>query len=248
MKILLSPAKKLNFEPVDHATPSSAPIFGDKTAKIVAKLKKLKAKDISKLMHLSPDLSNLNFDRFQKLGEDGNKVTNAAFAFNGEVYSGLMARSFSTEQLHYANNTLRILSGLYGILKPSDSIEPYRLEMGTKLKIGRPNNLYEFWGDDIINFLNNEESEVIVNLASVEYNKAAKLSKFKGTVLTINFKEFKNGDYKTIMVFAKKARGTMARWLITEKVSDISAIKNFNEDGYLFNESLSKENDWVFTR
>lgn len=248
MKILLSPAKKLDFDSSYPNFDSTTPIFEEKTATLATKLKKLKPKDISKLMHLSPELSNLNFERFQKLGDKTNEKINAIFAFNGEVYSGLSARDFSQQDLRYANKNLRILSGLYGILKPSDLIEQYRLEMGTKLKVGRPNNLYEFWAEDIINLLNSEESEYIINLASLEYTKAAKLSKFQGKVLTINFKEFKNGDYKTIMVFAKKARGMMARWLIKNQVSEINSIKNFTEGGYLLNESLSKENEWVFTR
>lgn len=248
MKILLSPAKKLDFNKSPEVSGNAEGFFPNKTERLQKHLKKQSAKKIGALMKLSPQLSDLNFQRFQMMGDAKNEKSLAGFAFNGEVYSGLDIESFSKKDLEVAEDKLRILSGLYGVLKPSSVIEPYRLEMGTKLAVGAKKNLYEFWGDDIIKFLHEEEQELIVNLASNEYNKAAKLKDFKGRVVTPNFKEFKNGDYKTIMVFAKKARGTMARWIIQNDVNEAEEIKNFTEDGYVFNEELSSENDWIFTR
>ncbi len=248
MKILLSPAKKLDFSKSPETSNAEKPFFQSKTDGLLNVLRKKSAKQIGELMKLSPQLADLNYQRFQVMGEESNEKSLAGFAFNGEVYTGLDIQSFSKEDLNKAEDKLRILSGLYGILKPSTVVEPYRLEMGTKLVVGKNKNLYEYWGDEILNFIQAEEKDLIVNLASNEYNKAAKLKQFKGRVVTPNFKEFKNGDYKTIMVFAKKARGTMAKWIIQNDIEDAESIKNFTEDGYVFNEGLSSENDWVFTR
>ncbi len=248
MKILLSPAKKLDFSKSPIIQNEQGSVFEKKTIKLQKALKKFPVQKIGTLMKLSPQLSQLNFDRFQRMGEPTNEKSLSGYAFNGEAYSGLDITSFSERDLEEAESKLRILSGLYGVLKPSSVIEPYRLEMGTKLVLDNNKNLYEFWGDDILNFLKKEEQELIINLASNEYNKAAKLKQFNGVVITPNFKEFKNGDYKTIMVFAKKARGKMARWIIQNRVKKAEEIKNFTEDGYIFNEELSFGNDWIFTR
>lgn len=248
MKILLSPAKKLDFTKVDDLSKGLAPIFPKETEKLIQNLKKKKAKDIGDLMKLSPQLSQLNYERFQNFGSPDNDKTLAMFGFNGEVYTGLDAVSFTSEDLIEAESKIRILSGLYGVLKPNTIIEPYRLEMGTSLKIGDSKSLYEFWGEKIFESLVAEEKDLIVNLASNEYNKAAKLKNFKGTVVTPNFKEFKEGKYKTIMVYAKKARGLMARWIVQNRVEKAEEIKNFTLDGYVYNNELSKGNDWIFTR
>lgn len=248
MIILISPAKKLDFSPIDSTLTNTEPIFLTQTEKLVKKLKKLKSSDISKLMKLSPALSNLNFERNQKFDHTDNEYKQAVFSFNGEVYSGLDAKTMSSESLNYANQKLRILSGLYGILKPSDLIQPYRLEMGTKLKVGRANNLYEFWGETILKELNSTSSSIIVNLASNEYIKAAKLLSFNGKVITPTFKDFKNGEYKTIMMYAKKARGSMSRWIIDNKIENIEDLKGFNIDNYFYSTELSEGNNWVFTR
>lgn len=248
MKILLSPAKKLDFSKTSKIKEGGPIEFFKKTKKLQRNLKKLSAKKIGALMKLSPQLSELNYTRFQEMGTEESQEAFAATAFNGEVYTGLDFESFSEKDVEVAQEKLRILSGLYGVLKPNTIIEPYRLEMGTRLVQGKLKNLYEFWGEDILNFLESEEKDLIINLASNEYNKAAKLKQFKGRVIVPNFKEFKNGDYKTIMVFAKKARGTMARWIIQNDIQDGEQIKNFTEDGYVFNEELSTENDWIFTR
>lgn len=248
MKILLSPAKKLDFKKQGQNIKNSVPIFSNKTESLIKVLKKKKANAIGKLMKLSPALSELNYERYQNFDTDKSEHQQSIFAFNGEVYTGLDAENLTEKDLEFANENLRILSGLYGILKPGDIIQPYRLEMGTRLKINKHNNLYEFWGDKISNFLNNEEKKLIINLASNEYNKAAKLKNAEARVITPSFKDFKNGDYKTIMVFAKKARGTMAKWIIQNRVVKADALKNFSEDGYIFNEELSSENEWIFTR
>lgn len=248
MLILISPAKKLDFSPINSPLSNSDSMFPEATEKLMGKLKKQKAKDLSKLMKLSPALSELNFERNQKFNNTDNDYKQAIFSFNGEVYTGLNAESLSEETLLKANQQLRILSGLYGILKPSDLIQPYRLEMGTKLKVGRKNNLYEFWGNKIIDELNTIEKETIINLASNEYNKAAKLKEFKGQVITPTFKDFKNGEYKTIMMYAKKARGSMSKWILENSISNLSDLKGFDVDGYFYNTELSDGNNWVFTR
>lgn len=248
MKILLSPAKKLDFSKVPKIDTANECLFPQKTKKLKELLKTFSAKKIGELMKLSPQLSNLNYQRFQSMGIDLNEKSRAGFAFNGEVYSGLDIESFSEEDLDEAERKLRILSGLYGVLKPSTIIEPYRLEMGTKLVVDGSKNLYEFWGNEVLEFLEEEEEEVIINLASNEYNKVAQLKKFGGTVITPIFKEFKNGEYKVIMVYAKRARGMMAQWIIKNKIERYTDVKNFTQEGYLFNNQLSADNEWVFTR
>jgi cytoplasmic iron level regulating protein YaaA (DUF328/UPF0246 family) len=248
MKILLSPAKKLDFNKQGQNIPQSAPFFLKKSEELIKVLKKKKAKQIGEMMKLSEALSALNFERFQDFGNEDNPHKEAVFVFNGEVYAGLDAETLSEQELIFASDSLRILSGLYGILKPGDIVQPYRLEMGTRLKVKKYKNLYEFWGEYIVKFLNNEEKELVVNLASNEYNKAAKLKTLEAKVITPNFKEFKNGQYKTIMVYAKKARGMMARWIIKNEVNNIETLKNFTNGGYAYNEDLSSGNDWIFTR
>jgi len=248
MKIILSPAKKLDFNKHGQHIKNSVPIFIKQTEELLIVLKKKKANEIGELMKLSPALSTLNYDRFQNFDTEKNQYQQSIFVFNGEVYTGLDAETFTAEDMNFASDNLRILSGLYGILKPGDIIQPYRLEMGTRLKFKKNKNLYDFWGDKILNFLNEEEQDLIINLASNEYNKAAKVLDIEATVITPNFKEFKNGDYKTIMVYAKKARGMMARWIIQNKITDARSLKNFTEDGYSYNEDLSSEYSWIFTR
>lgn len=248
MKIILSPAKKLDFSKSKENNLGSKIIFPTKTSELIQKMKSLSISKLGELMKLSPQLTDLNFQRYQLMSDKKNEIAKAAFAFNGEVYTGLNFSSFSNENIKSAQEKLRILSGLYGILKPDTIIEPYRLEMGTKLNIADSKNLYEFWGNDILSFLEGEESEIIVNLASTEYSKAAKLKQFSGSVITPQFKDFKNGEFKVIMMYAKKARGTMARWIIQNDINTSEELKNFMEDRYVFNEQLSSEKDWVFTR
>lgn len=204
-------------------------------------------------MHLSKDLSDLNHDRYQTwepITELNGKSAMAAAAFNGEVYRGLDAPSFTEKELNVAQERIRILSGLYGILKPMDVIYPYRLEMGTKWAVTpAKTNLYKFWGTKIADVLNEETNgEEIINLASNEYFKAVDKKALKSRVITPTFKDFKNGEYKTIMVFAKKARGSMARYIVKNNITSSEDVKNFDVDGYRFDENLSEGDNWVFTR
>lgn len=251
MKLLLSPAKSISLNIPNNSLKYSYPQFGKETATLIKKLKQLSPKKIAELMSVSQDLAELNFERFQNFvlpGEESECLLPAIFAFSGEVYKGFEAESLSEEQLNRAQNQLRILSGLYGILKPLDLIYPYRLEMGTKFPNNKEyKNLYTFWGSKICKTLQKElqESEPIVNLASTEYSKAVEFKKIKNPVVTPLFKEFKNGEYKTIMMYAKHARGAMARYIISENINDIESLKSFSLDGYSFDEISS--NDSVFT-
>lgn len=253
MKVLLSPAKALDMDKKINATSTSAPIFMERSESLVKKLSKFSSKKIGKMMHLSQDLSDLNHERYQTWEPDvtlNGKNAYAIAAFNGEVYRGFDAPSLSEEKLSEAQETVRILSGLYGILKPLDVIYPYRLEMGTKWSVTpKTTSLYKFWGTKIADALNEEnEDGIIVNLASNEYFKAVDKKALKGKVITPTFKEFKNGDYKVIMVFAKRARGLMARYIVDHSVSNPEDLKAFDTDGYRFDENLSSEDNWVFTR
>jgi cytoplasmic iron level regulating protein YaaA (DUF328/UPF0246 family) len=249
---LLSPAKKLNFECSIPDIEYRDPAFWKNTTRLAKALKKLSVKKISSLMSLSFELSSLNHDRYQKFDIEQTKEVSkpAMFVFNGEVYTGLQAQSFDKKDLQFADKHLRILSGLYGLLKPLDFIQPYRLEMGTKLPIGRHKNLYELWGKDLANEINRNMSndDVIINLASNEYFKAAKKQLLKSRIITPTFKDFKNGEYKTVMVYAKKARGQMANYIVKHKIEDPFELKAYDVDKYQFNAELSKADDWVFTR
>lgn len=248
MKILLSPAKKLNFGATDCKI-KTTPLFLDKTEELVHKMKSLSANKIADLMHLSPALANLNYERFQNFKET-EEIKQAILAFDGEVYSGLDANTWSEELMNKAQEQIRILSGLYGILKPLDLIKAYRLEMGTSLPVKRKKNLYEFWKSTVTSAFTKElkKDELVVNLASIEYSKVLDFKQIENKVVEPVFKEFKNGDYKTIMVYAKKARGTMAKYIVANNIADYKGILDFREDGYAYNESLSSEQKPVFTR
>ena len=253
MKVLVSPAKALDMDKEINAPSTSEPIFIDQSAALMKKLARLSSKKIGTMMHLSKDLSDLNHDRFQTWEPEvslNGKNTYAIAAFNGEVYRGFDSPSLSKDKLMEAQDTVRILSGLYGILKPLDVMYPYRLEMGTRWSVTpKITSLYKFWGTKIADSLNEEnEDGIIVNLASAEYFKAVDRKALKGRVITPTFKEFKNGDYKIIMVFAKRARGSMARYIVDHSISNPEDLKEFNTDGYRYDENLSSENDWVFTR
>lgn len=253
MKVLLSPAKALDMHKEINAPLSNAPMFMDQSSALITKLARLSSKKIGTMMHLSKELADLNQERFQSweaISELNGKNTHAIAAFNGEVYRGFDAPSLSTEKMLEANDTVRILSGLYGILKPLDVIYPYRLEMGTKWAITpKTPTLYKFWGSKIAAALNAEVGEgILVNLASTEYFKAVDLKVLKAKVITPTFKEFKNGHYKVIMVFAKRARGSMARYIVDHSIKDAEDLKAFDVDGYRYDENLSTEKEWVFTR
>ncbi|HEY9082303.1 MAG TPA: peroxide stress protein YaaA [Vicingaceae bacterium] len=253
MLVVISPAKKLS---VEGKKPDwfTAPQFIEHSEKLIKKLRKYSPKKLQQLMSISDDLAQLNVERYQQwtINHDTENTKQALFTFTGEVYAGLNATSFKKNELEYAQQHLRILSGLYGVLKPMDAIHAYRLEMGTKLKIGKKSNLYEFWGDTIVNEINNtlkaNNDKVLVNLASNEYFKAVNKKKLATPVITPVFKDFTNGQYKTVMVYAKKARGAMAAFIMKNKIKTIEELTAFDTDGYLFNEEASSSKELVFLR
>jgi hypothetical protein len=254
MKILISPAKSIDTSKVPEFYEYSVPLFLSDTQKLVAKLKKIKAKNLAEMMHISADLAELNESRYRNWQDPvvpTNEVIPCVYAFSGEVYRGLDAATISKEGMIKAQEQLRILSGLYGMLRPMDLMYPYRLEMGTKWQISpKVKNLYHFWGKKIALELNTEmrENEVVVNLASNEYFKAVDTKTLKRKVITPVFKEFKNGEYKMVMMYAKHARGAMARYILQNEISDPDQLKLYNVDGYQFDINQSTENDWVFVR
>ena len=246
MKILLSPAKKINEN--SNSNKGSSPVLLHRTSNIIKKMKSLSKEDIAKLMNLSPKLSLLNYDRFQNI--ENSIKNNAIFLFDGDVYTGLEINSFNNKELKKADETIRILSGLYGILKPMDLISPYRLEMGTKVSIENKKDLYHYWSNSVTQILKDSllKKEIIVNLASNEYSKVVDFSNINNKVITPIFKDMKNGKYKIISFYAKKARGLMAKFIIKNNVVDYKGLTNFNLDGYKFNKELSTELNPVFTR
>ena len=255
MKIVLSPAKNLDYDTDTSQFDSSECAFLNDSQKLIKKLQKLKPAVISELMKISPALGELNHERYQNWALPFDKSLNkqAAFAFNGEAYNGLSASTMTNKQLEIAQKKLRILSGLYGLLKPLDLILPYRLEMGTRFATSpKVTNLYKFWGDKLTDFLNQEMKEsgetTLINLASNEYFKALNTKKLDAEIYTPIFKDNSNGQYKTIMVYAKKARGMMTRFIIENDLNNPEDIKAFDSSGYAFNPQLSKEKEWVFTR
>lgn len=252
MKLVISPAKSLDFKsqlPTDQAT---QPRFLKQSERLNKELKKKSVKALSELMKISKDLSQLNYERNQEWEMPFTKenARPAIYAFNGDVYRGLDAYTIPKTKIDNLQDTVRILSGLYGVLKPLDLIQPYRLEMGTKLSIGKNKNLYEFWKKDITNALNDElkDNELFLNLASVEYFKAIDQNALKVPIINIDFKELKNGEYKTIGIYAKLARGLMTRYIIDKNAKTMDDIKAFDIENYRFHERLSGEHNWVFTR
>ncbi|NNC70482.1 MAG: peroxide stress protein YaaA [Flavobacteriaceae bacterium] len=252
MKILISPAKSLDCEsqiPTDQYT---EPVFLEQSEKLAKVLKKKSARQLTKLMSISDNLGQLNYERNQNwsLPFTPDNARQAIFMFKGEVFRALDIESLPIEKLDQLQEKLRILSGQYGLLKPLDLIQPYRLEMGTRLKVGRKNNLYQFWDTSITEVLNDElkDDEVLVNLASAEYFKAIKPKLLKVPVITCIFKDFKNGQYKTIMTFAKLARGYMTRYILDNDIDTLEGLKAFDREGYAFDSNLSTETELVFTR
>ena len=256
MKIVLSPAKSLDLEAFISPIEPSIPHFVEEADYLAKKMQKNSVKKIAALMHLSSDLAHLNFERYQQWEKPVQKTAmhkEAGFAFSGEVYRGLQLNTFSPELLQKAQERIRILSGLYGVLKPLDLMYPYRLEMGTKWTITpKTKNLYSFWGSKIANYLNEdfgeESNPVLINLASTEYFKSVDLKKLKARVITPVFKEFKNGEYKIVMMFAKHQRGAMARFILENDIHDPEMLKTYVGDGYQFEINQSSENEWVFIR
>jgi uncharacterized protein len=252
MLTLLSPAKKLaDKTPNTHNT---TPLFQEKALQLIHGLKKLNPHEIASLMKLSDKLALLNYDRYQQFAQKPAKEQShpSGYLFQGDVYQGLDFKSLDEKAIAFGQQHLCILSGLYGLLSPLDAIQPYRLEMGTQLSNPLGKNLYDFWRDTITKSLNEKlqshTNRFVVNLASNEYFKAVDIKQLRHPVINIDFKEFKQGAYKTIGIHAKKARGTMARFILEQKVDAYEALMTFDELGYGFNEDLSKEAHLVFTR
>lgn len=253
MKILISPAKSMDYKsalPIDTCT---QPIFTKEAEELNNTLKDLSKKEMSDLMKISDNLTNLNYERVRKfeLPFTSENARPAIFAFSGDVYVGLDVYTLPKNKFNLLQDRLRILSGMYGILRPLDLMQPYRLEMGTRLKVNKTPNLYEYWGDTLTDLLNEEmeANELLVNLASNEYFKSINPQKLKSTLITPVFKDFKNGELKVIAFHAKKARGRMARYLVENNITNLDGIKSFDVDGYAFSQAETTDvNSPVFTR
>jgi len=253
MKIILSPAKSMDFENAKDYTNTSVPHFIKESAYLANKLKKQSVSQLKKLMNVSDAIATLNVERFLdwEFPFKNGQAKTAMHVFTGEAYRGLDALNFTGKELELAQHKLRILSGLYGILRPMDLMLPYRLEMGTRYKVTpTKTNLYKFWGDQITKQLKSEmhKDEVLVNVASKEYFKVIDFKKLDRKVITCHFKELKNNEYKTIMVFAKRARGAMSRFIIENDLEDPEHLKGFDTAGYAFKSDLSTDTDYVFVR
>ena len=253
MKIVISPAKSLDFESALPTKLFSEYGFAKQSLAIDKVLKKKKPKQLMELMDISDKLADLNWQRNQERNVAEITTENARpaiYAFSGDVYIGLDAYSLSEDKINVLQDKLRILSGLYGLLKPLDLMQPYRLEMGTKLPIGKNKNLYEFWKSTLTKELNAQLSkdELFINLASNEYFEVVEVKKLKVPVITPEFKDYKDGKLKMISFFAKKARGMMVRYIIDTNAETIDDLKGFNYEGYAFDANLSKGNKLVFTR
>ena len=253
MKIVLSPAKSLDYESTLPVTINTLPAFMKQAEMLNHKMASKSKKVIGKLMGISDKLAELNYQRYQNFSIPftNSNARPAVYAFAGDVYIGLDVYTLPENKIEIMQNSLRILSGMYGVLNPLDLMQPYRLEMGTQLKINRKKNLYEFWGSTVTDVLNNEleEKELFVNLASQEYFKVVQPSKLKVPVISPIFKDYKNGKLKIISFFAKKARGSMARFLIDENVQTLEELKGFTTGGYGYSEEFTiNENQPVFIR
>lgn len=254
MKIIISPAKSLDFESQLPTQTFTKPAFIKQSKEINSVLKTLKPADLSNLMSISDNLADLNWQRNKarkyKLTTLNEHVRQAVFAFNGDVYTGLNAYTLSEKEIDYLQNNLNILSGLYGLLKPLDAIEAYRLEMGIKLPIADKKDLYDFWKETVTASLNKgyKKGDVLVNLASNEYFGAVDKKSLKSKVITPEFKDYKDGNLKMISFFAKKARGLMVRYMAENNITNVEDMKQFNIEGYGFDANLSTDTKWVFTR
>ena len=254
MLIVLSPAKTLDYS-VDPKSNHTAPQFLSQSSKLIKTLKDKEPKDIASLMGLSDKLATLNFDRYQSwkaVKSVSSDAKPSMLVFKGDVYQGLGAEDFNAKHIKFAQKHLRILSGLYGILRPMDVIKPYRLEMGTKLQTSKGKNLYEFWGnsvqENVISDLVSQKSDLLINLASKEYfSVLGKMPDYINVVSPV-FKDFKNGNHKIISFYAKRARGLMAKWIIENNIRDFEKLSKFNLDGYYFSKKDSSATEPVFLR
>ena len=254
MLIVVSPAKTLDFDTPVKTKVFTTPDYLDQSKILIKHLREYSIMDIMELMKVSNKIAELNFDRYEAWTPrfTEKNARQAALAFKGDVYTGLDAESFSAKDFKFAQAHFRILSGLYGLLRPLDLMKAYRLEMGTRLQNERGKNLYEFWGSRITDGLNQQlkkiKSDYLINLASNEYFKAVKSKELNAEIITPEFKEYKGGQYKMIGIYAKKARGALSRYIIRNQLSDPEDIKYYNEDGYTFNKKLSQGDKMVFTR
>jgi len=254
MLVVVSPAKNLDFESEIPVSQFTQPAMLEDTERLMEVCRTLSPADLSSLMKISDKLATLNANRFAEFSTpfSPDNARQAMYAFNGDVYTGLDAYSLDSETVGYAQKHLRILSGLYGLLRPLDLMQAYRLEMGTKLANPEGKDLYAFWDDRITYVLNKaleaQGDNVLINLASNEYFKAVKKKSLDGMIITPTFKDCKNGQYKIISFFAKKARGLMARYILENRVEDVQGLKNFDVDGYVFSEEQSSSTELVFLR
>ena len=254
MLMLLSPAKTLDYETPATTNSFSIPDYLGKSSELVKVLKQKSFLDLMELMQVSQKIAELNVERFNqwKLPFSTENAKQAVLAFKGDVYTGLDASALSENRLAYTQSHLRILSGLYGLLRPLDLMQPYRLEMGLKLTTKKGENLYQFWGEKITDALNvllaKQDEPVLINLASNEYFKSVQKKNLDGRLITPEFKDWKNGKYKMISFFAKKARGLMVRYAIDHNIQKAEVLQNFDYDGYHFNLELSQADKWVFSR
>ena len=254
MLIVISPAKTLDFETVSITKIHTQAEFLKESRQLIKQLKAMTPAEVSSLMKISDKLGVLNFLRFNewKTPFTLENSKQALLAFKGDVYTGINAETFSTQELKFAQKHLRILSGLYGVLKPLDLIQAYRLEMGTKFENKKGKNIYEFWGSKITDQINQDlkasKSKHLINLASNEYFKSLQAKDINAEIIVPVFKDYKNGKYKIISFFAKKARGFMSAYIIKNRLNDPEDIKAFNVDGYKFYKSESSESNWVFKR
>ena len=254
MLTIISPAKTLDYQSPLITTTHTLPECLDSTKQLITVCKKLTSDDLAKLMSISPKLAAVNYERFQNWHPDFNlqNARQAILAFKGDVYEGLHVEDFTDSDLQFAQSHLRILSGLYGLLKPLDLIQPYRLEMGIRLKNGDNTNLYQFWGESLTNKLNEELAKssqpTLINLASNEYFKAIQVKHLNGKIIQPIFLDKTKDDYKVISFYAKKARGLMSRFIIKNNINNCNDIKSFNLDGYQFDSNRSTELEWYFTR
>jgi len=249
MIAVLSPSKSMDMTP-GPATETGQPAFLDRSKKLISTLRKFSTPDLMEFMAISEKLAALNRQRFKewKAPFNTSNAKQATFAFTGDVYDGLDAPSLKKKELQFAQNHLRILSGLYGLLKPLDLIQPYRLEMGRPLKTRGATTLYAFWKETITDELNQLDGKLLINLASQEYFKAIDRKKLNKQILSPIFKDQKNGKLKVISFYAKKARGSMARFIVQNQITDAEALKAFDIDGYCYADEFSSATDLVFTR
>jgi len=249
MLAIISPSKTQDFSECNIDIFSQTRQL-ESSNELIGILKSKSKSQISKLMSLSEKLSELNFDRFQKfkLPFTLDNAKQAILAFKGDVYNGINAPDLSSEDLEFAQSKVRMLSGLYGVVRPLDLIQPYRLEMGTKLSNAKGPNLYDYWGSEISNVLNEDEPDLIINLASNEYFKAIDKNTLKANILDIVFKEKKGETYKIIGIYAKRARGLMVNYIIRNRLENPEALKNFSDEGYRFDKDLSSDSSWVYLR